>query len=538
MARPAYRSGLFGMKPEVFLTDRANGSGPDITRHVTDITVDADIDRTAGKSRCTIKAAREVVRDGDWIAPYLTVVPEVGDIVRQQMGRFRIETPTRSFDGSEAVHLSANGGDMVDQIAKTTLAETSFVPNKGMVMEEVELEIRKLGLTSVGPNLLVNPSFESQLTGWSYVAATGGPFTNGFFAGDSGYPVADGGLMWAPIFAANAPAGSYCYVHQDVTVPSVWRRLFVSMRQIQGYAGMHYCWVSVRFVDRAGVNMPSNFNIDTIREVPPGGKWVHRVAVGDIPENAATMRVYVFARATGVASGTVRVHADDIQVRGCAGDLLPASMLSLPISPTVAANRIQHMAGTSTLTVINERLAAIGHHALYTTMDGTITTRPIREISRDTASRVFSFGTDMRLVDKVEIVPSATNRVNKVVAVRQGYGDTPSLEAAAVNDDDKDPWSIRNMGESSKSIVVADAADENALLMAARLELARASEQEQLTFATVPDMSISPYDVIEITGDPASGVVGRWAVESLRWGMTAHDPLVRIGARRTRSSTG
>lgn len=271
----------------------------------------------------------------------------------------------------------------------------------------------------------------------------------------------------------------------------------------------------------------------------------------DQPELTYDMTGQATASATGVdivgqleawPLGTARTTPVGANVMQAVRDALTGLGLTrhaLPVDTRTATTAISHGANVSWLVRINDLLAAIGYHALYATADGRLTSRPLRDARQDTPARTYATGRDSAIVDPVTIRRAAGNLYNVVVAVKEDFQAGTALVAEARNDDPEHPWSTVALGREiapAQPVTVMEAVDQDALQAIADDKLARASMQETLAMDLLPDATLAVHDVIEITGtDGPEG--GRWSVESLAWGLTADSPLVRLGARRTYTTT-
>lgn len=534
---PTIASGLTRIDTTIHESDMTGTIGREITEEVTSAQVTSDIDRAGPKNQIDIAAVGELdsLKAGLWVTPVQRVAREGEPVQTVQRGVFQLGQPSIRTAGAQ-YEVSNKGEDIVTLLANSALLNTLYTPPRGWVMQDVEHAIRMVGITSMGPNLVTNGSFEQSGTGWTQSAVAGGTgtITHGYFAGDATYVIADGKLCWAPVHSSNVTAGAYVYVLQDFPVPAGWENLMVSIMRMQGGSNSHYTYASVRFLDSGGLYLASNTFIETPRTIPNSVMWQREIATGPIPEGAVTVRVLVFSYQTAVYAGSARMMVDDVQVRGITGDLLPASMLAFPPSTAKATSRIQHLASASRLAAVNDRLQAIGLMAVNATQESKYTSRPQRDPNRDAAARTYNLDTDIRLASEIEIERSTSNVYNRVFAVKEDTLNGTSMVAVAENKDTTDEWNIYKKQLTPKVVAVPNAIDMDALQAAADKELARASMQESVKFQTIADPSLTVYDIIEITGPAGHPVLGKWSIESLGGGLTAEDGLVTIGARRTK----
>lgn len=545
MVLPARRgSRVSHVETVVFETDRDNSPGVEIPG-ITDVQVDWDIDRAGSKSRVDIATHKRVLRDGMWIAPYLRITPEVGDVIEQQLGHFRLGLPTTVTDGSvdtwgdDKVEQSATGGDIVDLLAQAALPHTFYTMRNGHVMTDVHNLIKMATCGMMGPNLIPNGSFESESAAWFGPAWSSGG--SGSFGWDSFWEYPDGEKVFRTTFNSSNPAGGVGYVRtEDIAIPSGAEFLYMSG---VGYGPSNMrMYLSMRFHDNDGSQIPG-----TIVDSNPSGarsrtmQWERQFKVVPVPGNAAYVRLWVFS--VDIAGGrSTSTIWDDIRLGVATQMPLPDHRISLPIDNAVASTRIQTTGGNSIgYEAINaDRLAAIGHHAIYTDLTGRLTSSPSRDLGSATVARTYQEG-DYRFIGATEVQRSANNRYNTVTAVKESFEEgVPPMFVTVWNDDPDDPWSVHYLGNvryPNGPLMVQDAVDNDALESAALATLARATMQHTLRIQVLPDPTLSVHDVIEIVGGPEEAQ-GRWLVEYLRPGVSANNPIVEIGARRTLSHAG
>ncbi len=547
MSIPAFLSGIHELDNEVYITDQNNESRIPLEA-VDTVQPDWDIDRSGSKSRLDITTYLRTLEDGMWIAPYQVIIPETGDIRRQQMGHFCISTPSASMDGSIGydgrykVVQQASGGDIVDLLAKARLSETFATPRTGVVMEDIRALI-KLGTAGrIGPNAVQNGGFEQEGTGWTLTTGGGATgVTHTWQWVSANYPIPEGGKSWGPVFGASQPAGAFAAAYQDIPVPRGFSHLYISGLAQQAQSGQFYGYMAAAYLNVNG-NTISGATLFTPRKLRTASAITRVFAFGAIPNGAVKIRLFVYAITdVGGNSGSVRQAWDDIQLRGCSRAPLPDGRINLPLSSVVATSRIQTVAGKSfAYDAINaDRLAPIGNHALYTQQDGGLTTSPYRDLSTAVPKRQYS-REDIRFVGDIQTERSATNRHNHFMAIKEDMQDaTKTMLANAYNTDPNDPWSIHNMPLSSADpIMMPDAVDLAALQAAANVARDRSSEQEMIRLQVVPDPELLVHDVIEIVDSELPDAIGKWSIEYLRPGMRPGDPLTEIVARRNRSSKG
>lgn len=527
-ALPAYRSGLYVLEPRIRVSDRDNGPGPDITRHVTEAGVDADIDRAGPKGRLTLATTRpELVPVTTWIAPYQRIVPETGDIVDAQMGLYELGEPEITYDGAGHAVATTSGEDIIALPDRSVLTEAEATLPNTVVMADVRAAIERSTLTITGADMVSNGRFSSGMAGWSV-----GSDSSGFVGSDgvitsASYP--PGPSVWSALFDPASPVGSYRWVQSSTMPVTPGTTSYLVQMWVYAEAGLDV---------RIGIRYPGSaqeFGYSGWWSKPEyTQRWYRYQGVVTVPDDADGARVLVYARATATGASK-RVYLGAISMRPVIGT--PIRRIALPYDQRISSSRIAHGANTRWLERINDLLAAIGHHALHATLDGQLTSRPLRDPRTDTPTRTYTFGRDSRLVDDVRVRRSTGNVYNTIVAVKEDHATGTALVAVARNDDPDHPWSTVNRGPIAprEPIMASDAVDQSALQALANDRLSRASMQEDLAIAVLPDPALTAYDVIEIAGTNGAAA-GRWAVESIAWGLTADDPLVRIGARRTVTS--
>lgn len=529
----------------VFETDRDNAPGVELSG-ITNVDVDWDIDRAGSKARIDIATHKRVLKDGMWVAPYLRITPEVGDIIYQQLGHYRLGLPSTIADGSvdewgdDKVEQSATGGDIVDLLADASLPFTFYTPVGGNVMSDVYFLIKLATMGAMTPIPIANHSFEADplWTGWStgFTNGAGGAFNT--TPGSPGIFVADGKVSLGMTFTTR-PVGGYGFAWQIVNIPAGVTKLMLSGLHLP-YNAAYRGTMTLLFRDANNNQIGSSHRA----RVDPGraAQWYRALVVADVPDDAVTVRVYVESRIVSEGAPWARPMWDDIRLFSITGDPVPDSRINLPPSSATASTRIQTTGGNSIgYEAINaDRLAAIGHHAIYTDLTGRLTSSPSRDLATATVSRTYG-AEDYRLVGAYEVQRSANNRYNTVTAVKESFEEgVPPLFTTVWNDDRDDPWSVHHLGNvryPNGPLMVQDAVDNDALESAALATLARATMQHTLRIQVMPDPTLTVHDVIEITGGPEEAR-GRWLIEYMRPGLSANDPIVEIGARRSLSSAG
>ena len=525
---PAYASAAYLVRPRIYHAGRENLVTHEITEMVTSLAVDWDIDRQGAKGHLRIAAMTGVdLPARSWIAPFLEITPEIGDATTTQMGLYELDEPTVRHDARGQATAEATGQDIVRLLERAIMTEPQVTPHSTNVMDEVRRAIMIATGNGFGPNLLLNPGFESGLTNWAY--STTNDMTGTILVQTGG-----------------AAVGAKCAILSSTSVPSPPEEIIVYQEvpcppDLVGRLVWYSGWAWVQDAAQGTILQLNCFN-DAYTVLATGatetqthpGNWHNHFAWVRVPEGTTKLTIYGRTRHT---TGAALASAwDGFELRRMNG--VPLQRLLLPYEPRTTGsneivNRIVHPAGTRWLTRINDLLAAIGYHALSATNDGRPTARPLRDRGQDTPTRTYTLYNDARIVGPVTTERSRTNIYNVVTVVKENAQDGTALVAVARNDDPAHPWSTVNMGEIGppQPVTANNATDELVLVLLAEAALRRASMSEAVTLSVLPDPALAMHDTIEVIadGNPASG---RWAIEQLRFGMTANDPLVEISARR------
>lgn len=526
----------------VYETDRDNASRIEVG-HITYAEPDWDIDRAGSKGRLSIGAHRPVLRDGMWVATHLRIIPEVGEIVDVQTGHFRLDMPNESYDGSvslvdgeERVIQEAVGDDIVRLLADADLPFTFVTPVNGDVMSDVWFLIKLATSGAIGKNLLTNGGFESGDSGWLTSRSPGaGAVTMPTSVPQSQPPE---GLRLADfLFSGGRSSGDYLRIYRDVAIPPDTRYLMVS-GITNRLTSSHDCQLHIQWLNASG----STISTHLAKGAAAYQGWTRFMFTGAPPDGAVSIRIRPTIVTTAAIADASRSLWDDIQVRQITSEPIPDGRINLSLSTALATTRIQTTGGQKIgpAAINADRLAAISHHAINATFDGTLTSSPSRDLASTTAVRTYTEN-DYRFRSLPrEIRRSPQNRFNTVTAVKESFEDgVAPLVVTVFNDDPTDAWSVHhlgNVGRPGGSLQIPDAVDTSALEAAARAELSRATMQEELILTVAPDPELTVYDVIEITGGPEP-LQGRWLIQALS-GVTPQQPYTQIQARRSRSSVG
>lgn len=528
---PDIRSGLHLVETKIHKSDMYGNIGDEITGEVVAAGITSDLDRAGSKTHIDITAvgAANLLPAGSWVTPVQGISREGEGTIKVQRGVFELGQPEVESAGVRFI-VSNSGRDIVDLLARSALLDTFYTPVGGYVMGDVELAIRMLGITSMGPNLLPNGSFEDNLTGWAGPHHTSGG-SGTYQSVIPQYPAPDGGKQFALYVPPLAPSGARTYIYQDITsLPPGANRLFTSAVSFRFNVNEHAeVWAEFRNASGARIRL------DRLRFTDaPAWAYQRLAMVSDVPEGTITVRVYAMIDRDVEGQPSTRSAIDDIQVRPCTGDLLPASMLAMPPSTAKATSRIQHLTSDARLAAVNDRLSAISMMAVNATSDSKYTSRMSRDPNKDASVRQYEIEKDIRITGDIQTWRNTSNKYNRVFAVKEDYTEGTVMTAIAENKDLDDPWNIYRSVLTPRRIDVRDAVDVATLQIAADQELAKASMQESVSFSIVPDPTLTVYDIIEITGPDTNPAIGKWAIESIDSGLTASDPLMHIGARRTK----
>ena len=547
MSLPVYQSGLSHIETRVYVTDRENQRRDLIDN--AEITVDADwdIDRAGSKGQVNIEASAGVLTPGMWIAPYQVIIPETGDIVEQQKGHFRLGLPgsrfddMMDFDGNYRHQMEAFGGDIVDDIAAVRLPFTIYTPRNGHVMSDVQMLIKMATAGILGDNMVSNHSFEDSGTDWttSWYNGASGVLS---WTVPAGWDTPDGSRVVRFSFDASSPVDGGAYATSNsVPIPSGTDYLWTHGHSYS--SGGMSMFMQIRFYDADGNPLPSNTTIQTRPLLATTNSfvtnaWSRQFGVGDVPAGAVTYRVWLWS-IDRIGSRSVSAAWDDIQVRTCTNKPISDGRINLPHSTATATTRIQTTGGGSiAYDAINaDRLAAIGHTALYAEYDGRLTSRPSQSASNATPARTYRRTDirDYRIIGEVERPSQDGNVPNHFIAVKESFeDDVETMFANSYNTNPNDPFSTVNTGRviSANAIMSQDAVSQAALQTVADAARDRQSLQEELMITVLPDPDLMAHDVVEIIDPAMPGVSGKWMVQYIRPGMRPENPLTELGLRR------
>lgn len=525
----------------VYETDRDNAPGVELPG-ITMVEADWDIDRSGSKSRIDISTNQRVLRDGMWVAPYLRITPEVGDTIYEQLGHFRLQLPRTVIDGTvdewgaDRIEQHATGTDIVDLLANASLPFTFYTPRNGHVMSDVHALIKLATAGVIGTNMFTNGGFEQEAAGWVGPVFTSGSGAFSWSVSEE-YGAPEGKKVFSTLFNTSNPAGGAAVIRTlDIPIRQGARYMYATGFRF-GLANSRM-YLEMRFFDESKNLLGRTSSSPTGTPVRIPGRWVREFMVVEVPEQAFYVQMWVWS-VDLIGGRSAGCFWDDIRMSTVSTMPISDDRINLPPSSAVATTRIQTVGGSSIgYDAINaDRLSAIGHHAIYTDLTGRLTSSPTRDLASATVARTYS-ADDYRLVGAYEVERSAANRYNTVTAVKESFEEgVPPLFVTVWNSDPSDPWSVHHLGNvryPNGPLMVQDAVDTAALETAALATLARATEQHVLRIQVLPDPTIRVHDVIEVTGGPEEAQ-GRWMIEYIRPGLSAIDPIVELGCRRTLS---
>lgn len=539
---PAYRSSVYRIEPRVYLATRENETQSDITAWVSSISVDHDIDFSGPKSKVSLGLTDAAIAGaGDWIAPYVQITPEIGDIISAQRGLFQLDEPTITNTGIGPSTARGDGTDIVRLFERTVLQEPQETPKGCRIDSEVRFAIEASATGGWGSDLAPNGDFEawdSATVPTSWSQASGGSPTATTFSTDKNWFVS-GSTSYLVGVREDSPVDAYAYSFSTlIPIPAGARYILV-----QGFVAFASSMITASViameVNAAGSTIvwhnPPRLSTDTT-----GGydTW-QRSWVIFTPHPDAThfrVRVNTWLRQQNTSgTGFKNARFDRVSARVVQFPLLTRH--AIPAFSAVSSTVIGEQAGVSWLERINNLLQAAAHHGVYALPDGRPTSRRQRDPRTDTPTRIFTIGEDARVVGDIVTTRAVTEFCNVVVAIKEDYETGTALVAIARNDDPTHRWSTVNYGEVAKrpALMVSDAVGQEELQALADAELAKSSMQEAVSLTVLPDPGMTVYDVIEIAGTDGAER-GRWAIEGMREGLTSDEPLLLIEARRILTS--
>jgi hypothetical protein len=530
---------------EVYRTDR-NNIRRDLLgvvgETVMDIGANWDIDRSGSKAAANITAQGGVLEPGMWIAPYVTITPEVGEVTRQQMGHFRLGKPGIRYSGSQRSESdqylriqSATGADIVDDLAAVKLQETFYTPIDGNIMSDVGLLIRMATCGVTTFNQVADPSFNQQGTYWTQSHLAGAGSMLWTYPGNT--PVPKGKYMAGMLFNSGRAIGDYMRIYQDVMLPQNSNIVLIFGLAFRG-SSLLTTQMIAQFQDESGANIGSAIAIangDVYQQ------WKRHYAFLAVPVGAVQVRVWCRAHTTATTATTAYAAFEDIHVHRVSMMPINDDRINLPQSSVKATTFIQTAAGKNLCYdgINSDRLNALGYHSIYADLEGVLTTRIMRNASEDYPDRVYGNG-DVNIVGEVEIAESSANVPNHFMAIKEdSQNAASSMVAISYNNSPNDWFSVVNTERvvSADIIYIPDAVDINTLKAAATAARDRQSMREQITFQLMPDLALQVHAVVEITDTTKPEAMGKWGIEEITPGMKPDSALVTVTARRTIGGT-
>ena len=513
-------NGIIHIHDETYRSDR-NGNDLELLPGIVSVHPTWDIDRAGSKGQIDVVAESGILEPNMWITTYRTITPERGEIIRYQRGHWRLSSPGIVYDG--AVHMdtgassqqqTAKGYDIIEDIAGAGLTETFYTPIAGNVMQDVSVAVQMATCGIMGPNLAGNSGFESGTSGWSSWGSYALSVSTGTPSVWEPAEGAQSGSQMIPSAAALNVTGGF---YRDIPIPAGAQFMYLSA--LAGFSGDWYG------VDPA-IQIEWRTSSDEISRsygtaIVNRTRWNRTFFVAAVPPGAVIARIACNYKKVVAAGGTqTQLLWDDIRCGVCTMMPLPDSRIQLPNSTVPATTRIQTMYDMSYgYDAINaDRLSAIGHYALSTTMAGELTTMPIRTLANTQPRYTFHAGDRRLLAAPVEIPALSGSIYNHFRAKKEDFGDGGgSMIAHAYNDNPNDPNSTVITGRvlSAPVVVVQDAVSQDALQAIAERERDRQSVRETIRLITLPLPDLTIYDVIRIDDPSMPKANGLWAMNSI-----------------------
>jgi len=516
-------SGILHIQDETYRSDR-NGNDLELLPGIVSVHPTWDIDRAGSKGQIEVVAESGILEPNMWITTYRTITPERGAIIRYQRGHWRLSSPGIVYDGAVRIETgtpsqlqTANGFDIINDLADAGLTETFYTPVGGLVMNDVRVAAKMATSGIMGPNLLwENGGFELGGSGWT-------SWFEGSWVGSREYtdvhatgrtPI-EGNQYLYLVANPSRPAGAVSFNYCSVGVPQGAQFMYFSGlgRRIGGASS----YMAVEFRDSANALISSN----VVGYVGTVDQWGRVYRVLPVPASASYANVFVTALYEAAGPAWYEFYLwDDIRVGTCTMMPLPDSRFDLPESTATATTRIQTAYDKSYgYDAINaDRLSAIGHFALSTTMTGELTTMPVRTLANTQPRYTFRAGDRRLLAAPVEIPALSGTVYNHFRAIKEDFGDGgTAMIAHAYNTNPNDPHStvVTGVTRSAPPVHVQDAVDQAALQAIAERERDRQSVRETIRLTTLPLPDLTIYDVIRIDDPSMPHANGLWAMNSI-----------------------
>lgn len=505
--------GILHIEDETFITDRNNDGRIPADR--VELRPTWDIDRAGSKGQVSVTADAGVLEAGMWLSTYRTITPERGEIIRFPRGHWHLSRPGISYPagghemdtGAVAVQQTASGSDIVDDISGVMLTEAFVTPVGGHVISDIRALIKMATAGIIGPNLVTNGGFDTSLSGWQVPTAA-----NGVARHSTSY----GGTQES-FFNINAPVNTLQQVYQEFNIPSGSQYIAVSGLNRTTFPQHITGRLYIDFKTTSGSVIDAN----VVENPLPENRWTRVFGVLAAPAGTERVRVYAQSRIHQQVNQSSNMFWDDIRVGTATHMPIPDSRINLPPSSATATTRIQTVGGKSIgYDAINaDRLAAIGHNAIATDMDGRLTTQPARTLASATPRYTFGPG-EIDLLDVVtpEISAITEKPYNHWRAVKEDFQDaSASMAADSYNNNANDRFSVVNSGivRSAPQITIQDAVSEDALQAMADAARDRYSLSETVRFAIMPVQELTVYDVVAINDPDMPEINGLWAMNSI-----------------------
>lgn len=171
------------------------------------------------------------------------------------------------------------------------------------------------------------------------------------------------------------------------------------------------------------------------------------------------------------------------------------SRIAATPSPATTSSAMMWDPGTSTLTVINELLAAAGYWSAWADGSGVVRFEPYSRPAQRPSS--FSFVEGDAAIHSAEWTrdQDLASVPNRVVLVGQGSDETPALVGIATNEDPASPFSFQRRGRwITHSETGVEAANQETLTGLARRKLINSSTPQATLQVTHMPIPIMPND--------------------------------------------
>lgn len=147
-ALPSYRSRIFRLESHIYLADRENTLGADITDEVTFAEIDLDIDRPGSKGLVALTLVNPTADLANaWVAPVVRVVPESGSVVESQLGLYQLAQPEITKNAAGQTQARVFGDDIINQFAAWPIGTAVTAAQGANAMNIIRTELAALGFT-------------------------------------------------------------------------------------------------------------------------------------------------------------------------------------------------------------------------------------------------------------------------------------------------------------------------------------------------------------------------------------------------------